>query len=85
MQNIHVRKVEESLMARLKEVAMEQGISINTLILQILRAGVGLSFKTPAKIYHDLDQFAGTWNQQDLDEFNRNIADFEQIDEDLWR
>ena len=35
--------------------------------------------------YNDLDSLAGTWNKKDYDEFNENIASFDQIDEEMWK
>ncbi len=30
-------------------------------------------------------RFAGTWSQEDVEEFNKATASFEQIDEELWK
>lgn len=35
--------------------------------------------------FHDLDHLAGTWSAEDLAEFEAAVADFEKIDEELWR
>jgi hypothetical protein len=36
-------------------------------------------------VYDDIDKLAGTWTKQDAREFERAVASFEQIDEELWR
>ena len=85
MKSIHIRKIDDDLMNRLKQVAISQKISVNTLILSLLRYGLGLTHKRKLPTYNDLDKFIGTWNENDLKEFKKNVADFEKIDEDLWR
>lgn len=32
-----------------------------------------------------LDKLAGSWSQEEFEEFEKNTAVFEQIDEELWR
>ena len=85
MKSIHVRKIDAALMAQLKQAAFAQKMSINTVIISLLRDGVGLTKKPKLRTYNDLDKLIGTWNDEDLKEFKKNIADFEKIDEDLWR
>ena len=36
------------------------------------------------KQYHELDHLAGTWSAEEARLFQKNTADFEKIDEDLW-
>jgi hypothetical protein len=85
MTSIHVRKVDDNLLARLKQEARQQKLSVNTLVLVLLRYGLGMERRRKLPVYHDLDQFIGTWGADDLKEFKKNMADFEKIDEDLWR
>jgi len=35
-------------------------------------------------IYHDLESLAGTWTEQQSNEFLSILSDFSQIDEELW-
>lgn len=83
--SIHLRKVDENLMMALKQEAANRKVSVNTLILILLQCGLGLDHRRKLPVYHDLDSFIGTWSAADLKEFKRNVADFEKIDEDLWR
>ena len=36
-------------------------------------------------IFTDLDTLVGTWTADDIAEFERATAEFDQIDESLWR
>ena len=85
MKNLHLRKIDDDLMFRLKQTADAQKISVNSLILSLLRYGLGLTQKRKLPIYNDLDPFIGTWNKEDLKEFQKNTVDFEKIDKDLWK
>lgn len=46
---------------------------------------LGLPKKPRAATYHDLDKLAGTWSDNDYLEFKRKVADFEKVDEGMWR
>jgi hypothetical protein len=85
MKSIHLRKIDNDLMFRLKQTADAQKISVNSLILSILRYGLGLTQKRKLPTYTDLDPLMGTWDKKDLKEFQKNTDAFEKIDEDLWK
>lgn len=85
MRAISLRGVDEEIARKLKAEAAQRGTSVNALILQLIRAGIGI--KAPATKrheYHDLDQLAGTWTEEDAAEFARTVSDFEQVDKELW-
>ncbi len=85
MKTISLRGVNDEVAKKLKEEAEQRGTSVNTLILQLIRAGIGL--KAPAvrrHEYHDLDPLAGTWAEEDAAEFMRAVSDFERVDKELW-
>jgi Arc-like DNA binding domain len=80
--NFNLRGVPNEVMLLLKKKAREQKISTNSLILKIVEEGIGT--KPKKKIYHDLDELAGSWSLQEGDEFEESTKIFEQIDKDLW-
>jgi hypothetical protein len=59
-------------------------MSVNGLILSYIHKGIGVDPLARTR-YHDLDTLAGTWSNEDKDEFIRAISSFEQIDEELWK
>jgi hypothetical protein len=79
---ITIQGVEESIVRRLAAEAQQRGLNIEEfvpeLIRQTLDAGRG-------QTYHDLDSLAGTWSEEQADEFLAAVADFEKVDETLWR
>lgn len=80
--NFNLRNVASDLMILLKKEAALQKISVNSLILQTIEKGLGISSKK--NIYHDLDHLAGTWNSHDKEVFDANVKSFENIDKELW-
>jgi len=86
MKAISLRGIDDEVAHRLKDEAQRQGTSVNSLILQLVRKGVGLQATVPRRpVYHDLDSLAGTWNAEEASAFLDSISDFEQVDPGLWR
>lgn len=75
-----IRNVPERTDKRLREMAAEYRISLNEAALAALTRGVGAA--TEPVIHHDLDCLIGTWVQDD--DFDRAIAQMDQIDPELW-
>jgi len=36
-------------------------------------------------VHDDLDYLAGTWSDTDVNEFERAVSVFEEVDESLWK
>lgn len=83
MKSISLRGIDDEIAQRLREEAQRQGTSVNALILQFVRKGVGL--QAPRRpVYHDLDVLAGTWSAEEASAFLDSLSDFEQVDRGLW-
>jgi hypothetical protein len=78
-----LRGVEPALRSALDAEAARLGVSLNALILQILRGSLGLS--ASAQLVHDLDALAGSWSRAEAEEFAAAIQGFEEIDIPLWQ
>lgn len=85
--NIQLRGLDEQLIHTLKQTALKKKISTNKLILTLLQQALEpeSESKRGPHVYHDLDSFAGTWSHQETKAFLKNTADFEKIDEELWK
>jgi plasmid stability protein len=68
--------VDRALRARAKK----EDKSLNQLALEALQQALGLD---KPKAHTDLDEFIGTWVEDP--EFDKAIAEQDQIDEELWR
>ncbi len=78
-----LRGIDPALRSALVAEATRLGISLNALILQLLRGSLGLS--SDQQLTHDLDALAGSWSRQDAEEFLAAIQDFEEVDPSLWQ
>ncbi len=86
MANLSVRGVAEKSLQRMKQTAKRQGVSVNSLITDMLNAETGLApVAKPFAIHHDLDKLAGTWSASEARAFDKATASFGQIDKGLWR
>jgi len=83
--NIHLRNVDDQLLKRLKQEAANEEISVNSLILNLLRSSLNLTDQRKVKIYDDLDKLAGTWDKKQTKAFQDILRDFEKIDKDIWK
>jgi len=85
MTTMTLRGLDDSLMQTLKEMAKQQGVSLNALAVRLIREASGFDKKKRSATYHDLDSLAGTWTVEDEQQFYAATADFEKIDQELWR
>ena len=87
MEQLTIRGFEEELVLRIKKLARSEGISLNQAVLRLLRKGAGLSERKqpPDVVGSSLDHFIGTWSSEEAEEIERAIADFEEIDETMWK
>ena len=85
MKSFPLRGLDEELDATLKKVAKKTSLSINQLILNILREKLGLSKKkTHTQEYDDLNFLFGTWSEAEFAEFEATQVEFIKIDDELW-
>ncbi len=79
-----LRGVDDETAARLKTEAERQGRSMNSLVLEFVHRGLGIGSPRRGR-HHDLDEFFGSWSDQEAEVFLESISEFEVIDEALWR
>lgn len=82
--NFNLRGISPEVMALLKKDAEDNKTSVNLIIIKFIEQGIGYAPKGKRKVYHDLDHLAGTWSEQDAQDFEKNIRSFESIDKELW-
>jgi len=78
-----LRGIDPALRSALDAEAARLGLSLNALILQILRGSLALG--SEAQLAHDLDALAGTWSPQEAEEFAVAARGFEEVDPSLWQ
>jgi hypothetical protein len=66
----------------LEQEAERQGLPVEQVVLLLIQQAIE---NAQLVAHHDLDHLAGTWSDEEADEFLRITADFEQVDEKLWQ
>jgi len=86
MKAVTIRGVDADVDEKLKAYAKAQGKSINQVILDILKAGVGLKkAKTYSCEYDDLDDLFGSWSEEEFNNISARIEQGRRIDPEIWR
>ncbi len=86
MTALSIRNLDEEALKRLKARALDEGASVNSLVVQLIESATGVRPAQRAAVeHHDLDALAGTWSEADEQAFNNATAPFERIDDALWR
>lgn len=76
-----IRSVPERLDRELRLRAARENKSLNSVILEALQKGCGLSESPVPRT--DLDDLIGTWEEDP--EFDKAVKAFEKIDQELWK
>ncbi len=86
MNQLTVRGFDKELERRLRQVAKEQGVSLNRAALILLREGAGLSQdrRTAHLVGDSLDDLIGSWSADEERAFGKATEVFEAIDLRLW-
>lgn len=84
MKTLTIRNVTPELADALEKEKQRLGTSMNNTVLHLLRETLDLNRK-PTKWTNGLERFAGTWTEEEFQEFERNTAATREIDEELWR
>ncbi len=82
--SIQIDDLDDLTVERLQSEAARRGIDFKSLIAEILREKAATTTAS-SKTHHDLDALAGTWSEEEANEFLANIADLGQIDPTLWK
>jgi hypothetical protein len=65
----------------LRQLARQEGRSINAVAVEALARGIGLTEEE--QVFTDLDDLSGTWVADPG--FDRAIAEMDKVDEELWK
>lgn len=85
MTTMTLRGIDEALAQTLKELARNQGISLNALALRLIREATGIDKRKRTVLHYDLDTLAGTWCKEDEEAFQVYTSQLENIDEEMWK
>jgi hypothetical protein len=80
-------RYDDALAREIEELARREGISRNQAAVRLLRKGARLDEPERGRevIGNSLDWFIGSWTEEQARELEEAVADFERVDEALWR
>jgi hypothetical protein len=84
--SITINNLEEKALDRHRAEAKQRGLDAADLAGEVLNRVLTVPVVEPSSRSGDtLRTLAGTWSEAEAEEFLAAIADFERIDEDLWK
>lgn len=83
MSQLTLRKIPALIDKELRQLSARKTQSLNTTILETLQKGLGLDGNVRKK--RDLSRYAGTWSQEEFEQFEKSCMVFEQIDPEVWK
>lgn len=82
MPDFLLRGIDTALAERIQEVARERNVSINELIILLVRQGLGEGGDAAAQpVLRDIARLGGTWAPDESDAFRKALAAFEDLPE----
>ena len=76
-----IRNLPAPVAEALEREKRRRGRSLNQTVIDLLGQSLGVEGGRS----NGLGRLAGTWDEADVREFERAVAPFEQIDEELWQ
>ena len=86
LKSMTLRGLDPQLAAKLKEVAEQEGKSVNQTALDALRKQFGLDKpRRFTEVHHDLDHLFGRWDEDEFARIQEKIDSERRIDSELWQ
>lgn len=82
---ITLEHLDKALVAWIEEEARQTGASLEAVVSRLITRGIEMEREKLPPRPDDLDSLAGTWSDEETEEFLRITSDFNKIDEDMWR
>ena len=82
MRTMTLRNIPDELAKELDRERARRGASLNQLAIDLMKEALGLG--EAGRRSNGLSDLAGSWTLEDLEEFERATAPFEQVEEELW-
>jgi hypothetical protein len=83
MRYLTIRGIPSEVAEALEQERDRSRASLNQTVIDLLRRALGVPATEGQR--NGLASLAGTWTQEELEDFEAAVASTEQIDEELWR
>lgn len=86
MNQLTIRGIDDELASRIRQLASQEGISLNRAVLKLLHRGAGLGEHRSGSntVGGSLDHLIGTWTHEEAAEMDRALGDLSHVDEAMW-
>ncbi len=81
MKALTIRNVPPALAEALDREKARRGASLNRTVIELLSQGLGVGITRS----NGLAELAGVWSDEELKAFDKAVAPFDRVDEELWR
>ncbi len=82
MKTMTLRNLPDDLVRELEREKARRGQSLNKLAIDLMKQALGMANGDGS---NGLAELAGNWSEEEFRQFECATAQFEQIDEELWR
>jgi len=83
MKHLTIRNIPPEVAEALTNKRTRSRASLNQTVIDLLRRALGV--RGQGQETNGLAKLAGTWTQEEYEQFEAAVASMEQIDEELWR
>jgi hypothetical protein len=84
--SLTIHYVDKMTYERLNRMAERRGLTAEATAMELIRTALSSEQEEPLIMpQSQLDLLAGTWSEAEATSFLQAIADFSQIDEELWQ
>ncbi len=80
-----LRNLPPALAREIRRRAEENDVSLARAVISLLEERLGLSRPASPQTYHDLDELAGSWTDEEAAAFDEALQQQRRIDPDLWK
>jgi hypothetical protein len=85
MKSITIHGIDEPVLKLLKTHARNSGESLNMTVKKMLEKSLGVSSSQTQPHRKDFEAFCGVWGNEEKKDFEKSIADFENIEDSEWK
>lgn len=83
MKTITLRNIPVELATALEAEKRRRGLSLNRTVLLLIQEAIGIAGTNRRS--NGLHKLAGTWSEDEFQNFEKDTAPFQEIDLDIWR
>ncbi|MHC4873091.1 MAG: hypothetical protein ACYTFY_14710 [Planctomycetota bacterium] len=84
MKSITIHGLDSQTAKMIQDRAENENLSLNKTIKKLLEEALGIKPKDSGNHADEFAEFYGSWDEKDVEEFNKATADLRKIDKEDW-